>query len=97
MSVGVMKDYKLKQRDLRSHTLGVFFLGEKKTVGPGFGKLRLLRFRGAITFFFGITVFLYQNQNPMLKIAFENILCSRVSGKEPTGHCKSWPLKCALL
>ena len=22
MSVGVMKDYKLKQRDLRSHTLG---------------------------------------------------------------------------
>ncbi len=27
----------------------------------------------------------------------ENYVHSGVSGKEPTGQCKSWPLKCALI
>jgi hypothetical protein len=43
-----------------------------------FGK-QFLRFRAAKTFFFGITVFLYQNENPVAHLGLGSQFCASLN------------------
>jgi hypothetical protein len=40
-----------------------------------------LRFRVAKTFFFGITIFLYQNKNPVAHLSHWRQFCASLNGK----------------
>jgi hypothetical protein len=60
-------------QNCRDKKILIFFFAFPFLSGK-FGK-QSLRSLAAITFFFGITVFLYQNQIPVLQGALETILC----------------------
>jgi hypothetical protein len=52
----------------------IFFFALPVSSGK-FGK-QFLRFRAAKTFFFGITVFLYQNKNPVAHLGLGRQFCA---------------------
>jgi hypothetical protein len=63
----------------------IFFFALPVSSGK-FGK-QFLRFRAAKTFFFGITVFLYQKKNPVAHLGLGRQFCASL---KPLGPCFLW-------